>query len=45
MVNPQRGKQRLSEARRRIISENGLQLVAKDFKEVVCISGMTDIAI
>ena len=37
----QRAKERYPEARPRIISDNGPQFIAKDFKEFIRISGMT----
>lgn len=39
----QRAKERFPEARPRIISDNGPQFIAKDFKEFIRISGMTHI--
>ncbi len=39
----ERGKEKYSEARPRIISDNGPQFIAKDFKEYIRISGMTHV--
>jgi len=39
----ERAKERFPEARPRIISDNGPQFIAKDFKEFIRISGMTHI--
>jgi transposase InsO family protein len=39
----QRAKERCPEARPRIISDNGPQFIAKDFKEFIRISGMTHV--
>lgn len=39
----ERGKEKYPEARPRIISDNGPQFIAKDFKEYVRISGMTHV--
>ena len=39
----QRTKERFPEARPRIISDNGPQFIAKDFKEFIRISGMTHV--
>ena len=39
----QRAKERFPEARPRIISDNGPQFIAKDFKEFIRISGMTHV--
>jgi transposase InsO family protein len=39
----QRARERFPEARPRIISDNGPQFIAKDFKEFVRISGMTHV--
>ena len=39
----QRAKEKFPEARPRIISDNGPQFVAKDFKEFIRISGMTHV--
>ena len=39
----QRAKEKFPEARPRIISDNGPQFIAKDFKEFIRISGMTHI--
>jgi len=39
----QRAKERFPDARPRIISDNGPQFIAKDFKEFIRISGMTHI--
>jgi transposase InsO family protein len=39
----ERAKERYPEARPRIISDNGPQFIAKDFKEFIRISGMTDV--
>ena len=39
----QRAKERYPEARPRIISGNGPQFIAKDFKEFIRISGMTHV--
>ena len=39
----QRAKERYPEARPRLISDNGPQFIAKDFKEFVRISGMTHV--
>jgi len=39
----QRSRERFPEARPRIISDNGPQFVAKDFKEFIRISGMTHV--
>lgn len=39
----QRAKERYPEARPRIISDNGPQFIAKDFKEFIRISGMTHV--
>jgi transposase InsO family protein len=41
----ERAKERYPEARPRIISDNGPQFVAKDFKEFIRISGMTHVRI
>lgn len=39
----QRAKERFPEARPRLISDNGPQFIAKDFKEFIRISGMTHV--
>jgi putative transposase len=39
----ERAKERFPEARPRIISDNGPQFIAKDFKEFIRISGMPHI--
>ncbi len=39
----QRAKERFPEARPRVISDNGPQFIAKDFKEFIRISGMTHV--
>src|SRR5438477_8194603 len=39
----QRAKEQFPEARPRIISDNGPQFIAKDFKEFIRISGMTHV--
>jgi putative transposase len=39
----ERAKERYPEARPRIISDNGPQFIAKDFKEFIRISGMTHV--
>ena len=39
----QRAKEKYPEARPRIISDNGSQFIAKDFKEFIRISGMTHV--
>jgi len=39
----QRAKEKFPEARPRIISDNGPQFIAKDFKEFIRISGMTHV--
>jgi len=39
----ERGKEKYPEARPRIISDNGPQFIAKDFKEYIRISGMTHV--
>jgi len=39
----QRGKEKFPEARPRIISDNGPQFIARDFKEFIRISGMTHV--
>ena len=39
----QRAKEKYPEARPRIISDNGPQFIAKDFKEFIRISGMTHV--
>ena len=39
----QRAKEQFSEARPRIISDNGPHFIAKDFKEFIRISGMTHV--
>ncbi|MFQ6611094.1 MAG: transposase [Fidelibacterota bacterium] len=39
----QRGKERFPNARPRIISDNGPQFIANDFKEFIKISGMTHV--
>jgi transposase InsO family protein len=39
----QRAKEQYPEARPRIISDNGPQFIAKDFKEFIRISGMTHV--
>ena len=39
----QRAKERYPEARPRVISDNGPQFIAKDFKEFIRISGMTHV--
>lgn len=39
----QRAKEKYPEARPRIISDNGLQFIAKDFKEFIRLSGMTHV--
>jgi putative transposase len=44
-IIPQRAKEKVSEARPRIISDNGSQFIAKDFKEFIRISGMTHVRI
>jgi transposase InsO family protein len=41
----QRAKEKYPEARPRIISDNGPQFIAKDFKEFIRISGMTHVRI
>jgi transposase InsO family protein len=41
----QRAKEKVPEARPRIISDNGPQFIAKDFKEFIRISGMTHVRI
>ena len=38
-----RAKEKYSEAKPRIISDNGPQFIARDFKEFICISGMTHV--
>ena len=38
-----RGRERFPEARPRIISDNGPQFVARDFKEFIRLSGMTQV--
>ena len=40
----QRAREKYPEARPRIISDNGPQFIAKDFKEYVRISGMTHVS-
>ena len=40
-VIPQRAKEKYLEAKPRIISDNGPQFIARDFKEFIRISGMT----
>ena len=39
----ERAKEQYPEARPRIISDNGPQFIAKDFKEFIRISGMTHV--
>ena len=39
----QRAKEKYPEARARIISDNGPQFIAKDFKEFIRVSGMTHV--
>jgi transposase InsO family protein len=39
----ERAKERFPEARPRIISDNGPQFIAKDFKEFIRLSGMTHV--
>ena len=39
----QRAKEKYPDAKPRIISDNGLQFIAKDFKEFIRISGMTHV--
>ena len=39
----QRAKEKYPEARPRIISDNGPQFIAKDFKEFIRVSGMTHV--
>jgi len=39
----QRAKEKFPEAKPRIISDNGPQFIAKDFKEFIRISGMTHV--
>jgi transposase InsO family protein len=39
----QRAKEKFPEARPRIISDNGPQFIAKDFKEFIRLSGMTHV--
>jgi transposase InsO family protein len=39
----QRAKEKYPDARPRIISDNGPQFIAKDFKEFIRISGMTHV--
>ena len=39
----QRAKEKYPEARARIISDNGPQFMAKDFKEFIRVSGMTHV--
>ena len=39
----QRAKEKYPEARPRIISDNGPQFIARDFKEFIRISGMTHV--
>jgi len=39
----QRAKEKYPEAKPRIISDNGLQFIARDFKEFIRISGMTHV--
>ena len=39
----QRAKEKYPEAKPRIISDNGPQFIARDFKELICISGMTHV--
>src|SRR5437764_14227912 len=39
----QRAKEKFPDARPRIISDNGPQFIAKDFKEFIRISGMTHV--
>lgn len=42
-ITLQRAKERFPEARPRIITDNGPQFIAKDFKEFIRISGMTHV--
>jgi transposase InsO family protein len=42
-ITLQRAKEKFPEARPRIISDNGPQFIAKDFKEYIRISGMTHV--
>ena len=39
----QRAKEKYPEARPRIVSDNGPQFIARDFKEFIRISGMTHV--
>ena len=39
----QRAKEKFPDARPRIISDNGPQFIAKDFKEFIRLSGMTHV--
>ena len=39
----QRAKEKYPDARPRIISDNGPQFIAKDFKEFIRVSGMTHV--
>ena len=39
----ERAKEKFPEARPRIISDNGPQFIAKDFKEFIRLSGMTHV--
>jgi transposase InsO family protein len=41
----ERPKERFPQARPRIISDNGPQFIARDFKEFIRISGMTHIRV
>ena len=42
-IIPEAAKEKYPEARPRIISDNGPQFIAKDFKEFIRISGMTHV--
>jgi len=39
----ERAKERFPDARSRIISDDGPQFIAEDFKEFICLSGMTHV--
>jgi transposase InsO family protein len=39
----QRAREKYPEAKPRIISDNGPQFIARDFKEFICIAGMTHV--
>jgi putative transposase len=39
----ERARERFPQARPRVISDNGPQFIARDFKEFICLSGMTHV--